>query len=205
MHISARGLSKRFSKEWVFKDLDFEFESNKCYAIKGANGSGKSTLLKVISGKIPGSRGTLNVSLNGKPIKDEDRYKYISMSAPYQELIEEFTLYEMVDFHFKMNDIIQNLKVLDFIELLGLSRSHNKSILDFSSGMKQKLNLGLALYTNKPCLILDEPSSNLDRRAIKWFKDHLSRVSGDRTIIIASNDDDDFQPESIDLSIEDYK
>jgi ABC-type multidrug transport system ATPase subunit len=193
--INTENLGKKFNYEWIFRNLSFKFEFGKTYAIVGNNGSGKSTLLQVLAGALPASEGKVWYEEQGKTIQPEDFYKYLAWASPYLELIEEMTLTEQIDFHFKMKP--QHLQIhstQQLIEILRLEKSANKFIKNFSSGMKQRLKLGLAFYTNTPLLMLDEPTSNLDAQNIAWYKDEISKQMGKRLLIVASN-----QPEEYDF------
>ena len=186
--ISTKNLGKKFNYEWIFKNLSFKFQFGDSYAIVGNNGSGKSTLLQVLAGALPPSEGKIWYEQANKQILPEEFYQYLSWASPYLELIEEMTLTEQIDFHFKMkpkSPFISSSKQL--IEVLRLEQSKNKFIKNFSSGMKQRLKLGLAFYTNTPLLMLDEPTSNLDAQNIAWYREEISKQIGERLVIIASN------------------
>ncbi len=205
MQISVQNLSKRYSSEWIFRDLSFEFMTNHCYAISGANGTGKSTFLQILSGKLPATKGKIVFTSNRKTIKKEDIFRSLSMCAPYLELIEEFSLLEMLKFHFHLNKIVDGLNPEKIIQNLGFEKHKHKRLGEFSSGMKQKLKLALVLFTNKSCLLLDEPTSNLDENTKRWFKNVLINVRAEKLVIIASNEESDFMEGSIRLNIEDFR
>lgn len=182
MKITLDQISKRYNRERVFHNLTYSFEENK-YAITGPNGSGKSTLLQIISGYKMPTEGTLKYELH-KEIPVDEIYKYLSITTPYLELIEEFTLEESLKFHFKFKEpIIPLEKITDIAYLRG---AENKQIKNFSSGMKQRLKLALAFYSKSHIMLLDEPTSNMDEQGIKWYLDQINLIN-DRTIIIASN------------------
>ncbi len=187
MEIKTENLGKRFNRFWIFRKFSFTFRSNFSYAITGPNGSGKSTLLHTLAGIQPSSEGSLHYSINIKPISIEEIYNYLSIAAPYQELIEEFTLNELLDFHFKFKKLKEGVSRNDLIELLRLSDSKNKEIRHFSSGMKMRLKLGLAFYSDTPILLLDEPTSNLDARGIDWYLQEIKNNLANRLVIICSN------------------
>ena len=99
MKIKLNNIGKRFNREWIFRKVDFQFESNKVYGVIGPNGSGKSSLLKLISqAEIP-SEGKIEFSLNEKEISSESAYKYLSIAAPYTDVAEQLTLGEFLNFH----------------------------------------------------------------------------------------------------------
>ncbi|MDP9047352.1 MAG: ATP-binding cassette domain-containing protein, partial [Bacteroidota bacterium] len=162
MHITLENIGRRFNRDWIFRGIDYTFTSGKIYAILGPNGSGKSTLLQVLNGSLSPSAGTISYLYDDKKIVIEEVYQYLSLAAPYLELIEEFTLTEMIDFHFKFKNYKAGIDKDKLVALLAMPESRNKMIKYFSSGMKQRLKLGLAFCSDTPMLMLDEPTSNLD-------------------------------------------
>ncbi|TXK37086.1 ABC transporter ATP-binding protein [Pontibacter qinzhouensis] len=187
MLINLSNLGKRYNYEWIFRNLTFTFESGSSYAILGHNGSGKSTLLTLIAGHNLPSEGELSYSLSGSPIAPEQAFRQLSLTAPYLELVEEFTLHEMLSFHANFKPLRHNISHGQLIERMGLTKARNKFVKDFSSGMKQRLKLGLALYADTPLLLLDEPTTNLDSEGIAWYQEHVDLNKTDRIVIIGSN------------------
>ena len=199
MKVIANNLGKRFNREWVFRNFNYEFESGKTYAITGPNGSGKSTLMQVLWGQMHPSSGSIQY-----PILDQSEiYKSISIAAPYMDLIDEFTLQEMVHFHFKFKK--SRLPVEDVLEKIELSSSNQKTISSFSSGMRQRLKLALSFYAEADLLFLDEPCTNLDKKSIDWYTHHLKEVSAEATVFIASNQEHEYPTTSSKIDILNYK
>ena len=186
MLIRVENLGKRFNREWIFRNLNINFETGKSYAVTGSNGSGKSTLLQVLSGIMPASEGSLTYLKGKMTIPSDDFYKYLSIATPYQELIEEFTLEEMVNFHLKFRKF-NSITPTEFYEKVLLNTSIKKEIRYFSSGMKQRVKLGLAMYSDSPVLLLDEPTSNLDNQGTEWYLNEIQNHLQDRIVIICSN------------------
>ncbi|WP_157698934.1 ABC transporter ATP-binding protein [Bernardetia litoralis] len=183
--ISAQNIGKRFEREWIFRKLSCDFCSTNPTAIVGSNGSGKSTFIKTLIGYLPLSEGKLVYSEKNIPILKENWQSTISWAAPYTELIEEFTLLEQLKFHksFKPFDI----EIEEIIEKLGFSNTKSKTIRFFSSGMKQKLKLALAIYSNAKIVFLDEPTSNLDKQNSEWYLQEINTIIDKKVLIIASN------------------
>lgn len=180
-------IGKRYNKNYVFKNLSYVFEPNKTYAITGKNGSGKSTLLQIIYGYLTHSEGEILYTFNGIKINEGELYKHVSFTSPYLELPEDFTLAEILDFHFSLVQPVSSFNVAEVLKQSKLAGSENKFIKAFSSGMKQRLKLILAIYTQSPLLLLDEPTSNLDDEGMFWYKQTILSNHSKRTIIIASN------------------
>lgn len=202
--ITVEGLSKRFNREWIFRNFSHEFKPGNVYAITGPNGSGKSTLLSVLWGQVPPTSGNLKYHAAAE-IPVEDIHKHISIATPYMDLIEDFTLAEILQFHFKLKPIRNNLSHEQLIEKLYLTESKDKQIRNFSSGMKQRLKLGLAFFTQSSIIYLDEPGSHLDEVAFQWYCDHLAAVPKECTIFIGSNDPAEYAQATQILNLKDFK
>ncbi|KAA3439467.1 ABC transporter ATP-binding protein [Rufibacter hautae] len=186
MQIKLSSLGKRYNYEWIFRNLSYEFVSGKAYAVLGHNGSGKSTLLSILSGFQLPTEGSVSYSVANKALPVEELYRYLSMAAPYQDLLEEFTLEEMIQFHTRFKQL-RSITPQQLPDLLQLQAAKHKLVRDFSSGMRQRLKLGLALYSDTPLLLLDEPTTNLDQAGVAWYLEHLERNRQNRLVIIGSN------------------
>jgi len=204
MEIILENVGKRFSnKEWIFEGINQHFKSGERIALVGNNGSGKSTLIKTIAGVITPNRGSIQYrQTNEKVIPTDKLICHICFSAPYIELIEEFTLIEMINFHFKFKrlQIVENFSEL--IQCLYLEGHEHKVLKHFSSGMKQRLKLGLSFYSQYDVLLLDEPTTNMDEKGIQWYHQQIKNLSKGSIVIVASNQkyEYDFVNRSIDMN-----
>jgi len=184
LQISLHNAAKRFNKDWIFKGLDYTFEMGKHYALIGNNGSGKSTLLQVIAGYIGLSKGTITWD----HYDTHSIYKQISLAAPYLELIEEFTTIEQFKFHEQFKPLRKDISIEQIIEMIGLKDASDKQIRYFSSGMKQRLKIALAIFSEAPILLLDEPCSNLDKEGYALYHSLIKQYALHKLIIVGSND-----------------
>ena len=132
MKITLQNIGRRFNRDWIFRNIDYTFSAGETYAILGPNGSGKSTLLQVLNGSLAPSVGTINYLLSNQPIEVDAVFNQLSLAAPYLELIEEFTLDEMTDFHFKFKRYRPGMDKEAVVGLLNLEGARNKSIKYFS-------------------------------------------------------------------------
>lgn len=205
MEVFFRNIGKRYRYEWIFRGVDFTFEAGKKYAILGPNGSGKSTLLKVLSGHLTPSKGKVDFLLEGDKLPIDEIYQKIGYAAPYIDLIEEFTLTEAIKFHQKFKTFVNQLSPSDLIEILNFEKSKDKPVRFFSSGMKQRLKLVLAICSNSPLLLLDEPTTNLDTQGMNWYRGLIKEYGNNRSIVIASNVEADYDFCDASLNILDYK
>lgn len=187
MQISLNNIGKKFNREWIFKNLSFEFTTNDYYVILGSNGSGKSTLLKILSGFSSPTKGEINFSINNKKITPDNIYKEVAYTSPYIDIFEEYNLKETFNFYTKFKSLKDNLTYQDFVSIIGLEKAQNKPLSQFSSGMKQRVKLGLAVLSNCPILLLDEPTSNLDKNAIEWYQNLVKNNIENKIVFVASN------------------
>lgn len=205
MKISLNHISKRFQRHWIFKDVNTVFSGPGAYAILGPNGSGKSTLLRVIAGMQSPSKGKVLYAGSNVAVSADNIYQHISFCAPAQEIVEEFTLVEFLKFHFSFKQIHTGLTVDQIIELTGLSDAKDKPIEDYSSGMKQRVKLAQAIFTDSPVLLLDEPCTNLDEQGVHQYRNWIEQYAKNRLVIVASNDPREYFFCKDQLRIEDYK
>jgi ABC-type multidrug transport system ATPase subunit len=161
--------------------------------------------MQVLWGQLPMSEGTLSYSVDGQSVEPDDIFKYVSIATPYLELIDEFTLTEQVAFHFKSRPVAGNYSHSEIIERMYLEQATDKYISNFSSGMKQRLKLGLAFFTDTPALFLDEPGTNLDRQAFNWYLENLKHANTSRLVFIASNQSEEYPQGAEIINLSDYK
>ncbi|HXB08440.1 MAG TPA: ATP-binding cassette domain-containing protein [Puia sp.] len=202
MKITLIDAGKRFNRDWIFRHLSYEFLPRQHYAITGPNGSGKSTLLQAIAGAIGISEGRVRyeqastatpASPPAAEIPPDQAYRYFSLSAPYLDLIEEMTAIEFLRFHHSFKPFLPALPIPAILAAVGLDAAANKQIRFFSSGMKQRIKLAQALFSDTPVVLLDEPTTNLDAEGIALYQRLIREYTGDRLVIVSSNDVQEYE------------
>ncbi len=205
MKILLSDAGKRYNREWIFRHLNYEFNTGNAYAITGNNGSGKSTLLQVIAGAVQHNEGTINFIADGKNIATEYHHQHLSFLAPYLELPEEMTLIEFFNFHQYFKAFLPAVAGSDIIKDLGLQDAAHKQIRYFSSGMKQRVKLAQAIFSNVPVVMLDEPCTNLDAEGIALYHKLIETYCKNRLVIVSSNDENEINFCNYSLNILEYK
>jgi len=205
MTITLENISKRFQRHWIFKGVSGYFTTGNAYALLGANGSGKSTLMRIIAGMQSASGGKVGYSASGVAVEAQAIYKFISFCAPGQEIVDELTLKEFLEFHFSFKKPLPGLSVSDMIALTGLQEAADKPIGDYSSGMKQRVKLAQAIFTDAPVLFLDEPCTNLDLHGVAQYTAWMEQFAGNRLVFVASNDVREYFFCREQLVLEDYR
>ncbi|MBA2422198.1 MAG: ATP-binding cassette domain-containing protein [Chitinophagales bacterium] len=187
MKIIFSNAGKRFNYEWILKNINYTFQSPATYAIVGPNGSGKSTLLQMIAGALSPSTGSISYYDNSAQIPADGIFKYLTIAAPYLELVEEFSLEEQILFQLKFKSFYNNLSTLDVANISELKSDSSKEIRNFSSGMKQRLKVALAVLADVPVILLDEPTTNLDQKGVEWYLELMKNFADKRLVIVSSN------------------
>lgn len=203
MEIFVDNLGKRYNREWIFRSLNYEFKSGCRVAITGSNGSGKSTLIKILCNYLSPSDGTIKFIDGQKPVDKDSVQLSFSLVAPYVNILNEFTVSEMFNFHRKFKPSTFNTS--EILEKSNLQSAADKLIEELSSGMLQRLKLSLAFFFESDVIFLDEPTMNLDLKNVNWYEDQISALKEGQSIIIASNQEREYTFCDELINIEDFK
>lgn len=178
---------------YVFKDINYEFEQGKMYAIKGKSGSGKTTLLSLITGLEKCTEG--NVLYDGKNLKkmNLDTYRNTDIGIVFQSynLLPSLTAVENIILSMDVSKVkVKNKKqkALELMKSVGLSEEHaNRKILKLSGGEQQRIAIARSLSYNPKIIIADEPTGNLDKDTendILNIFEHLAKEENKCIIIV---------------------
>ncbi len=179
--------------DYVFKDINYEFEKGKVYAIKGKSGSGKTTLLSLITGLEKCTEG--KVLYNEKELKkmNLDKYRNTDIGIVFQSynLLPRLTAIENIVLSMDVSRVkIKNKKqkALELMKSVGLGEEHSKrKILKLSGGEQQRIAIARSLAYNPKIIIADEPTGNLDKdtedEILKIFK-NLAKKENKCIIIV---------------------
>ena len=203
MNITLNKAGKRFNRDWIFRNFNFTFNNTKKYAITGPNGSGKSTLLQVIAGSMNLTEGDIQFLINNSSIPVEDIYKHVSIAAPYLEVIEEMTATEFLQFHSVFKKLM--LPIHEILLLIGLEKTKEKQLRNFSSGMKQRIKLAQAIFSETEILLLDEPCTNLDASGYELYHRLINEFCKSKLVIVSSNDVNEYSFCDQQINIMDHK
>tara|TARA_Y100001933_G_C18997049_1_gene562920 strand:- start:1736 stop:2449 length:714 start_codon:yes stop_codon:yes gene_type:complete len=185
MIIEIHNLHKKFGKNEVLKGVDLSIDEGRIYAILGPNGSGKTTLIKSILGMVIPDKG--NISVLDKSIKKEWKYR---KKIDYLPQIANFPP------NIKVKELIHMIKDLrnspsaekELIQLFGLEPFLNKKLSTLSGGTKQKVNIVLTFMFDSPLIILDEPTTGLDPKALIRLKELIQKEKAQgKTILITTH------------------
>ena len=161
-------------------------------ALVGTNGSGKSTLMRIIAGQLNPSEGKVSCQYQGNFLPLERLYRHLSWSGPYIDLYPELNLKEQISLHFRLKECYLD-DPHELIPLLNLTAHQDKPLQWYSSGMRQRVKVGLALFTQSDLLLLDEPTSNMDTANADRMMALIKEYTQDRLWVLASNLEREYQ------------
>ena len=158
-HVSF-SVSTENGKKQILKDVSFSVDKGETVGLLGRNGAGKTSILKCITGLWLYDGG--DIFACGKNVKKSDNRSEIAALIGYPSLFPNMTLQENIDYFGILSLKEYDARAKELTDILNLSDVLNKKVGTFSSGMKQKACLLVALMQNPEILILDEPTSMLD-------------------------------------------
>lgn len=205
--LEVEGITKRFIRRLLFRNLSFSLEGGHSIAITGSNGSGKSTLLRLIAGIMTPSKGDIKLVLDGKELAPADRPLQVGFVAPYFNVYDGFSAYENLEFIAKVRRLEERQhRVQEVLETVSLSKRSDDLVKTFSSGMKQRLKLGAAILTSPPLLLLDEPTTTLDLAGIEIVRRLMHKqISKGGLLVLATNNPEEVSWCDSAIAIEDFR
>lgn len=182
--------------DFVFKNLNYEFESGKMYAIRGKSGSGKTTLLSLISGLEKKYEGKIYFQDKDLSKMNLDKYRNSDIGIVFQSynLLPHLTASENILLSMDINclKIKKKERVIELLESVGLTKQHgDRRVLKLSGGEQQRVAIARSLSYNPKMIIADEPTGNLDKETeneiLKIFSD-LAKNENKCVIIVTHSD-----------------
>jgi lantibiotic transport system ATP-binding protein len=168
--LQTKQLTKKFRRSSILNDVSINVRKNTVYGLLGPNGAGKSTVLKLIAGLLKPTSG--EVIFNGNPWTRKD-LAYIGSLIENAPLYGNLTAKENLEV---INTILglPKERMEEVLEIVGLTHTGNKKVMNFSMGMKQRLGIALAILNHPKLLILDEPTNGLDPIGIQELRELIA-------------------------------
>jgi heme ABC exporter ATP-binding subunit CcmA len=185
--VAIEGVWKFFGDYPALRDISFTVEGGACLALLGRNGAGKTTLLRILAGLSKAARGSITVL--GNDARAEATRQKIGVLGHGIGVYEELSAFENLRLFARLYGIADpNKTAREWLERTGLERVRDGLVREFSRGMRQRLAVARAFLHNPSLLLLDEPFTALDDRAIKVLQDLLKNALREgRTIIMSTH------------------
>ena len=184
---AATGLTLNRGGKQIWADASWNIQGYT--ALLGANGAGKSSTLTMLAGQLSPDAGSLTLQIDGADATPEAWIRQVTLAAPWLTLPSHLSLPQALAFHSAFrNPRPGGLSWENLIESSGLNVHLDAPMHTWSSGQKQRLHLSLALGTESPVVLLDEPASNLDAQGNEWLHKVIPQVASLSTLVVATND-----------------
>lgn len=188
--VRLTGLTKRFGKTIAVNDLSLEVPAGTFYGLVGPNGAGKSTTLEMVAGLLTPDSGSVTVAGADSREDREEALKSLGIMMEGLSLPERLTGGELLEYTARLRGIREDWqeRASDLLSALGLDHAPGTLIVDYSTGMRKKIGLAVALLHRPAVLVLDEPFEAIDpisARSIEWLL--AQYVAGGGTILLSSH------------------
>ena len=185
--VSAQGIWKFYGDYPALRDIALQAETGSCLALLGRNGAGKTTLLRILAGLSRAARGS--ISILGKDSRDQATRRRIGVLGHGIAVYEEFSAFENLRLFAGIYGIPDPRKAaLEWLDRVGLRQAKDSPVREFSRGMRQRLAVARAFLHDPAVLLLDEPFTALDDRAIAVLQELLVAArSQQRTIVLCTH------------------
>ncbi len=190
--LKAEGLAKRYGFRMIFRDIDFELTAPSSLVICGPNGSGKSTLLRIVTGLESPTKGKIHYSSDKEAVTPENISEYVAYIAPDMNFYHELSGLENLRFFMKVSG--RSGSDDDYgraLEQVGLDGRGDDFLKEYSTGMRVRLKYALMLLIKPEVMILDEPTSNLDRKGKEIIYNLMEKQKKSGILIFATNEHDE--------------
>lgn len=201
--LKIENLNTSYGQNLVLKDINLEIKEGSIFGLIGPNGAGKSTLMKSILGLVEKDSG--KITLYGKEINERNQKetnKNLGSLIEAPSFYDHLTAYDNLDLICDMKNINKD-KIDKTLRDVGLIKSKDKKVREFSLGMKQRMGIAIALIGNPKFLILDEPINGLDPYGIEEMRDLFKSIvkNSNTSILISSHILDEIEKISTHIGI----
>ncbi len=187
-------VSKTYGSRQVLRSVSADLAGGDTLVVTGRNGAGKSTLLRIVAGLLRPSQGAVHFWRRGVQITPEERQQVLGFSGPDVHLYRELSAREHIRLVARLRGLEKSVEDEEaLLARFGLEGRGDETLSTFSSGMLQRLRLGLALIHGPEVLLLDEPTTNLDMAGVALLGGIVREAAESGVVIIATNDPRDVE------------
>lgn len=187
--ITASQLSQKFNQRLVFENISFQISSGHSLAFIGPNGSGKTSLIRIICGLHRPYHGQIQFTFKNRLVSGRQVDSQIGLVGPYLQLYNQLTAFENYAFFARIRGLaVDSSHLKRLMDRFGLRGRELDELRTFSSGMLQRMKYVIAVMHQPECLILDEPTANLDEAGAALVYELMQDHRKNHILIFATNE-----------------
>jgi heme exporter protein A len=188
--IQVHKLVKRFGLKTVLRGMDFEVQEGEFVALLGPNGAGKTTFLRILASLSRPAMGDVRIAGYRLPQQAAAVRRILGVVSHQPLLYGDLTAEENLQFYGRMYGVLHlEQRVVEVLEMVGLSARRRDLVRTFSRGMQQRLAIGRAVLHDPEVMLFDEPHTGLDQDACLMLDNVLREVAArGRTVVMTSHD-----------------
>lgn len=186
MSIEVINISKNYGKQKALDRVSFSIQSGEIVGFLGPNGAGKSTMMKILTSYLKQNEGETKVNGFDTLINSLEVKKSVGYLPEHNPLYLELYVKEYLAFHAHIHEI-QNKRIDEVINLVGLTPEKGKKISQLSKGYRQRVGLAAALLHDPEVLILDEPTTGLDPNQLAEIRALIQEIGKTKTILLSTH------------------
>lgn len=177
---------KKFKNRIILEDVCIGLEAGNIYGIVGPNGSGKTVLLKLAAGLLYPTKGKIYIDdlVLGESLDFPSKMGLLIETPGF---LSNMTGLENLEYLAKINNIVDKKKILQYMDIVGISDSANLKVGKYSLGMKQRLAIAQSIMENPDLIILDEPMNGLDVKGAARIQNLLIQLKNEGKLIILAS------------------
>lgn len=185
--IEIINLYKYISGKLILDDINLNLKDGSVYGFIGRNGSGKTMLFRAICGLITIDKG--EIIINGDKTSDNEITQNIGLLLENPSFLNGLSAYDNLKMIASIRSVVDDSRIDDVIDIVGLSQARDKKYEQFSLGMKQRLAIANVIMENPNILIFDEPTNAIDEQGVIVLKEIIKNEKNNgKLILIASHE-----------------
>jgi len=187
--LAVKHLHKNIGKRKIIRDISFELKTGEVFGFLGPNGAGKTTTIRMLVGLIKPTSGTIHICGYNVEKNFPKAMEWLGCIVENPELYPYLTGWENLKFFARMLDTVDDDRIQEVVELVGLDNRIHDKVKTYSLGMRQRLGIGQALLNKPKVLILDEPTNGLDPAGIREMREFIRYLAEEEglSVLVSSH------------------
>lgn len=187
--LEINNLNKIYKNGLGIRGINLNICRGDIFGLLGANGAGKTTAMKVMTGLIKADSGDVKIFGHSINTQYEKAMKNVGCIIDTPESYPYLTAYENLKQISRYYDYIDNIRIDEVLDIVGIFKYKNEKTKNFSLGMKQRLGIAAAILSNPKLVILDEPLNGLDVDGMVAMRNLIRKLSDEEgtTFLISSH------------------